>query len=312
MELVDTLFAEVDFLTAAWEVVDVAFLDDVEDFLTEGWFVELDDFLTALDFWVEVSFLALDELLSTGMFLDEVDDFGLVDVEALTLLDLMDDEGLTLLDLVQDEVLALLDLDVVFEVEADLAEEVIFEVEEELAELWFADVFALLTEEVLSLIDAAEEATLAVEEEILLEADEARTATLDVEEEDLAKVDEDPDAVLKDVPWEPEDTEIAELVPTAAALDDPEPKEPSGPPPILPLGAEPIDWLPLGAEPMDWLPEGAPPAAPLPEGIEPEPVPEPEDPSAASLEATPPSAVRVAAAVTVYSADMLIPTLRYC
>lgn len=68
---------------------------------------------------------------------------------------------------------------------------------------------------------------------------------------------------------------------------------------------------------MDWLPEGALPAAPLPEGIEPaelvpEPDPEPEDPSAASSEATPPSAVKVAAAVTVYSADMLMPTLKCC
>lgn len=40
--------------------------------------------------------------------------------------------------------------------------------------------------------------------------------------------------------------------------------------------------------------------------------PAPEAPSAASSEATPPSAVKVAAAVTVYSADMLIPTLRSC
>ena len=68
---------------------------------------------------------------------------------------------------------------------------------------------------------------------------------------------------------------------------------------------------------MDWPPEGALPAAPLPEGIEPveleaEPAPEPEAPSAASLEATPPSAVKVAAAETVYSADMLIPTLKSC
>lgn len=55
----------------------------------------------------------------------------------------------------------------------------------------------MLTEEVLSLIGAAEEARLAEEEEILLEADEARTATLDAEEEeDLAEVDEEPDEVL--------------------------------------------------------------------------------------------------------------------
>lgn len=140
--------------------------------------------------------------------------------------------------------------------DADLTEDLLFDAEEELAELWLADVLALMAEEVLSLIDATEEARLAaeveplveadeailvVEEETLLEADEARTATLDVEEEDLAEVDEESDVVLIDELWDPEDTGKAELVLAAAMLDDPDPKEPPGPPPILPLGADPMD-----------------------------------------------------------------------
>lgn len=55
---------------------------------------------------------------------------------------------------------------------------------------------------------------------------------------------------------------------------------------------------------MLMLPEGA---EPLPEGAEPEFEPE-EEPMELS-EDTPPSAVRVAAASTVYSAVMLIPIL---
>lgn len=84
---------------------------------------------------MEEDFLVLDELLSREVFEEEVDDFGLMEVEVLTLLDLTDDEGLTLLALVVDEVLTLLDLDVVLEVEEDLAEDVLFGAEEELAEL---------------------------------------------------------------------------------------------------------------------------------------------------------------------------------
>lgn len=83
--------------------------DNVEDFLIDGWLEELEDLLTELDIGVEVGFLVLDELLSTNVFLEEVDDFGLVEDEVLTLLALVDDEDLTPLDFVQDEVLTLLD-----------------------------------------------------------------------------------------------------------------------------------------------------------------------------------------------------------
>lgn len=83
----------------------------------------------------------LDEL-----FEEEVDDFGLVEVEVLTLLVLVEDEGLmllvlvdaeglTLLDLMEDEGLTLLDWVVDLEVDADLVEDELLDAEEELVEL---------------------------------------------------------------------------------------------------------------------------------------------------------------------------------
>lgn len=98
--LVMIFLAEDDFPDAAWEEVELTFLEDEEGFL-----VELEDFLIVLDFCVEVECLVLDEL-----FEEVVDDFGLVEVEVLTLMGLMDDEVLTLLDLAEDEGFTLLDL----------------------------------------------------------------------------------------------------------------------------------------------------------------------------------------------------------
>lgn len=96
-------------------------------------------------------------------------------------------------------------------------------------------------EEVLDLLDTTEEATLADEEETLVEEEEARTLSLDEEEEALTEADEETVAVLLDALWEPDEAERAELVPAAAVLDDPGPKEPPEPPPIPPLGADPMD-----------------------------------------------------------------------
>jgi hypothetical protein len=72
----------------------------------------------------------LDEL-----FEEEFDDFGLMEVEVLTLLVLVDAEGLTLLDLMEDEGLTPLDWVVVLEVDADLVEDELLDAEEELVEL---------------------------------------------------------------------------------------------------------------------------------------------------------------------------------
>lgn len=100
--LVVVFLVEDDFPAAEWEV-EVTFLEE-DDALMDDFPVELDDFFTMLDFWVEVECLVLDE-----HFEEEVNDFGLVDVELLTLLDLMEEEDLTLLDLVEDEGWTLLD-----------------------------------------------------------------------------------------------------------------------------------------------------------------------------------------------------------
>lgn len=90
-------------------------------------------------------------------------------------------------------------------------------------------------------MDATEEAILADEEETLVEAEEARMTTPDVEEEALTEADEEMVAVLLDALWEPDEAEEAGLVPDVAVLDDSVAKEPAEPPPIPPLGADPID-----------------------------------------------------------------------